>query len=57
MRYPTNATAHHAAQSTPRVRSFWSVPRLARMGTVAALTQRVDNRGKNDGGKYPNRRT
>jgi len=27
------------------------------MGSVAALTSKVDNKGKNDGGKWPKRRT
>ncbi|MDP1891182.1 MAG: hypothetical protein Q8K55_09840 [Gemmatimonadaceae bacterium] len=42
---------------TPGVRAPWSAPRLLRMGSVAALTSKVDNRGKNDGGKWPKRRT
>lgn len=40
-----------------RGQTTWSAPRLLRLGTVAALTAKVDNKGKNDGGKWPKRRT
>jgi hypothetical protein len=38
-------------------RLTWKAPRLARMGTVAALTRKVDNVGRSDGGFFPKRRT
>lgn len=38
-------------------RSPWVTPRLKRLGSVAKLTAAVDNSGRNDGGKFPKRRT
>ncbi|MDP1891180.1 MAG: hypothetical protein Q8K55_09830 [Gemmatimonadaceae bacterium] len=57
MSLPKHVTAADRAQSAPGDRAIWPTPRLIRMGTVAALTSKVDNKGKNDGGKAPKRRT
>ena len=52
-----NTTRIGGAQPTPGVRAPWSAPRLLRMGSVAELTSKVDNSGRNDGGRWPKRRT
>jgi hypothetical protein len=48
-----------SAASRPEVLAplAWKAPRLARMGTVAALTRKVDNIGRNDGGIGTKKRT
>jgi hypothetical protein len=35
----------------------WNSPRLVRMGTVAALTSKIDVIGRNDGGSGTKKRT
>ncbi|MHB1311697.1 MAG: hypothetical protein ACYC3L_06735 [Gemmatimonadaceae bacterium] len=45
------AAREHGAGAT------WVRPCLERMGTVAQVTGKVDNIGRNDGGKWPKRRT
>ena len=35
----------------------WSTPQLVRLGAIADVTAVVDNIGRNDGGKFPKRRT
>lgn len=35
----------------------WLPPELLRLGSVTSLTSKVDNRGRNDGGRFPRRRT
>lgn len=35
----------------------WKTPRLVRMGTVEALTSKIDNTGRNDGGSGTMKRT
>jgi hypothetical protein len=35
----------------------WKAPRLVRMGTVEALTSKIDMKGKNDGGSGSMKRT
>jgi hypothetical protein len=57
MNHLASITTADGALPTPKTRELWSAPRLLRMGSVAALTSKVDNRGKNDGGTYPKRRT
>jgi hypothetical protein len=57
METPKRATPADSVQPTSGTRAPWSTPRLLRMGSVAALTSKVDNLGKNDGGKWPKRRT
>ena len=38
-------------------RNPWTAPHLVRLGTVAVVTGKRDNVGRNDGGSYPRRRT
>lgn len=46
-----------AASPATAARLPWKAPRLARMGTVAELTSRVDVIGRNDGGSGTKKRT
>lgn len=54
---PVQAPSSGVATPSTGGRAPWSAPRLLRMGSVAALTSKVDNAGKNDGGAFPKRRT
>lgn len=47
------------AASSPATSALrpWKAPRLVRMGTVEALTSKVDSIGKNDGGTGQMKRT
>ena len=56
MDHPTRIRTGTTAD-VERSQAGWSAPRLLRLGTVAALTAKVDNKGKNDGGRWPKRRT
>jgi hypothetical protein len=54
---PVQAASGGAGIPSTGGRRPWTAPRLLRMGSVAALTSKVDNSGKNDGGSWPKRRT
>ncbi len=47
------------AASSPATSALlpWKAPRLVRMGTVEALTSKIDNQGNNDGGTGSMKRT
>lgn len=48
------ATKPSDSDSTP---APWTKPELRELGDAKSLTQRVDNLGRNDGGRWPTRRT
>ena len=49
---PVTASSPAASAQLP-----WKAPRLVRMGTVEALTSKIDNVGRNDGGSGMMKRT
>lgn len=57
MNRPATTRTAAASDASASARVPWAAPELQRLGTVAALTTKVDTVGKNDGGKWPKRRT
>ncbi len=54
---PEASVANAGTSDGLRVRQPWVRPRLVRVGSVAQVTARVDNKGRNDGGSGSMRRT
>jgi len=57
MSAPDAGTPDKVTSTDPRPKKEWTPPRLERLGTVAALTNKVDLVGRNDGGSGKMRRT
>ena len=54
---PMSASPPGVTQSITSARKAWCAPQLVRVGTVAAITSKKDNIGRNDGGTGTMKRT
>lgn len=62
MKFPSDARRSASAadvrlSAEPRALQSWVRPRLVRVGSVAQVTAKVDNQGRNDGGTGSMKRT
>ncbi len=54
---PEASAANDRASAGPGALQPWVRPRLVRLGSVAQVTARIDNAGRNDGGSGTMKRT